>query len=58
MLFKGKGKVLHLQQLKLNDVLDDTFLCNLLEQNGYSLSEINHLILNTFILMIITSVFT
>jgi len=30
-----------------------TFLCNLLEQNSYFLSEIYDLIVNTFILMIL-----
>jgi len=29
------------------------FLCNVLEQNGYLLSEIYDLIVNTFILMIL-----
>ena len=29
------------------------FLCNLLEQNGYLMSEIYDLIVNTFILMIL-----
>jgi len=39
----------------LNDVhiLHDTFLCNLLEQNGYLLSEIFDLIVNTFSLKIL-----